>query len=242
MFQAVIGSQLPHQSHHSLSSGHFTIPSRSTSPFLGSFSMASSPFVTGSSLAPSTNTLPKRQDYPKVKFWYRRDWSTFKGANNSTEIGVEPVRGKTLMSKGINKNAKYIEDADGVPVDGYKLRDILAHARSVWESLKTIRRAPLSWGKADAEVAQRYRHEMRTKFPQFELCENDWKADQLATDHYPSWYNAHIKGDVEVKEEEIVAVPSGLKRPSSFEMTTAAPKKVKKVVLIFLYTWLFLIL
>ena len=160
MFQAVIGSQLPHQSHHSLSSGHFTIPSRSTSPFLGSFSMASSPFVTGSSLAPSTNTLPKRQDYPKVKFWYRRDWSTFKGANNSTEIGVEPVRGKTLMSKGINKNAKYIEDADGVPVDGYKLRDILAHARSVWESLKTIRRAPLSWGKADAEVAQRYHHEV----------------------------------------------------------------------------------
>jgi len=225
------GSQVPH---HSLSSGHFTIPSRPTSPFLGSLSMAPLPFVTGSSLAPSADTLPKRKDYPKVKFWYKHDWSTFKGSANSTDIGVEPVRGKSLMSKGINKNAKYIEDADGEPVDGYKLRDILSHARAIWESFKTIRRAPSSWGKADAEVAQRYRHEMRAKYPQFALCENDWKADQLATEHYPSWYNTHIKGGVEVKEEGIVgAVPSGSKRPFAFETAKAAAKKAKKVEFVF---------
>jgi hypothetical protein len=109
-----------------------------------------------------------------------QDWSKFlKNLGNSTDIEMEPVRGKTLMSRGINKNVKYIEDADGIPVDGHKLRDIRSHAWAVWESLKTIGRAPPSWGKADAEVAQLYCHEMLTKFPQFALCENDWKADQL---------------------------------------------------------------
>jgi hypothetical protein len=202
MFKAVIsGSQVPH---HSLSSGHLTISSRPTSPFLGSLSMASSPFVTGSSLALSADTLPKRMDYPKVKFWYRHDWNKFKDGANSTNVGVEPVCGKTLMSKGINKNTKYIEDADGKPVDGFRLRDIRAHTRAVWESLKNVNRAPSSWGKANAEVAQLYRHEMRTKFPEFALCENDWKADHLATESYPSWYNNHVKSGVEVKEEEMV--------------------------------------
>ena len=45
-----------------------------------------------------------------------------------------------------------------------------------------------------------FHHEMRVKFPEFALCENDWKADYLATTHYPSWYSNHVRGVV-IKEE-----------------------------------------
>jgi hypothetical protein len=38
------------------------------------------------------------------------------------------ICGKTLISKGINKNAKYIEDANGEQVNSWRLRNILAHA------------------------------------------------------------------------------------------------------------------
>ena len=148
---------------------------------------------------------------------------------------MEPIRGKTLMSKGINKNAKYIEDANGEPVDGYKLRDICSHARAVWANIHAIGRAPSSWGKADAEVAQHYRHEMRVKFPEFTLCENDWKADQLATEHYPSWYSNHIKGGEVNNEGMASAGKSTSKRPSSIEMTAVSSKRAKKVTFTFLY-------
>ena len=113
---------------------------------------------------------------------------------------MESVHGKTLMSKGINKNAKYIKGADGKLVDGWKLRDIQAHARAIWTSFQTIGHAPLTWGRADVEVTHAFRHEMCMEIPEFAYCENDWKADQLATDHYPSWYRNHIKG-IEFKEE-----------------------------------------
>ena len=41
---------------------------------------------------------------------------------------------------------------------------------------------------------------MRVKFPEFALCENDWKADYLATTHYPLWYSNYVRG-VAIKEE-----------------------------------------
>jgi hypothetical protein len=221
------------------SSPFLTGSSRLGSPFLNGPLHAASPLIGIPSLVSShfaslpADALLKREDYLNVKFWYRRDWlNHVKDGGSSIDIGTESVRGKTLMSKGINKNAKYIEDADGEPVDGWRLRDIRAHARAIWTSFQSVGRAPPTWGRANLEVACAFRREMRTKFPEFAFCENDWKADQLATDHYPSWYSNHIKG-IEIKEEPDSAV-LGSKRPSPTEQAVQA-KKVKKVAVIFLY-------
>ena len=81
-----------------------------------------------------------------------------KDSGSSTGINIESVCRKTLMSKGINKNAKYIEGTDGKPVDGWKLRDIRAHAQAIWTSFQTIGHAPLTWGRADVEVTHAFRH------------------------------------------------------------------------------------
>jgi hypothetical protein len=86
-------------------------------------SLSSSPFLTGHSLAGSLNSafpmpsnsadIPlKHEDYPNVKYWYKHDWfNHIKDNGNATDVGMAN-RGKTLISKGINKTMKYIENEE----------------------------------------------------------------------------------------------------------------------------------
>ena len=95
------------------------------------------PFLTGlrlpisSSMVSQVNILLKRADYPGIRFWTRLEWMDYfksKNSSDSSSYGTESVCGRTLMSQGVNKTAKYIEDASGNLVDRYKLKDILTHA------------------------------------------------------------------------------------------------------------------
>jgi hypothetical protein len=144
MFKAVMsGGQTSLSSMELLShSSLLNAPSPTASPFLGARSTVSSPLVTSFTLpAHLANTLPQREDYPNVNYWYRWDWlNHIKVSGNSTNIEMQPVRGKSLISKGINKNAKFIEDADGNLVDGYRLKDMLNHQRAIWTTflLRTL--------------------------------------------------------------------------------------------------------
>jgi hypothetical protein len=207
--------------------------------------LAAPPFLQTSQLPISSPMLSqfdipiKREDYPGIRFWTRSEWMKYlKNSGDSTSFGTENVRGRTLVSQGINKTARYMEDTGGNPVDGYKLKDMLTHMRSIWSSLLSRNRAPTTWGKAEMEVLQHFRREMRVKFSEFSLCENDWKADYLATTHYPSWYSNHVKGVVIKDEaEELVDFgddqSSGSKRPAFEQSSDSQPKKkIKKVTLI----------
>ena len=138
------------------------------------------------------------------------------------------IRGKSLIAKGINKTVKYIEDIEGKSVDGYKVKDIRSHARAIWMNFQTASRAPSSWGKADVGVASVYRREMRLKFFEFALCDNDWKADLLATESYPSWYTNHVKSNEVKGESTNPSLPVGFKRPSAAGNSSAIPSKKAK--------------
>lgn len=43
---------------------------------------------------------------------------------------------------------------------------------------------------------------MRQHFPELRLCENDWKADQIASDNYPSWRAHHFGADKHLIKQE----------------------------------------
>ena len=58
------------------------------------------------------------------------------------------------------------------------------------------------WGKADMEVLHHFHHKMHVRYPKFALCENNWKADYLATTHYPSWYSNHVRGTMTNEEAD----------------------------------------
>ena len=98
-----------------------------------------------SSMVSQVDIPLKRADYPGVRFWTRLEWMDYFKSKNSGDLSsyrTESVHGRTLMSQGVNKTAKYIEDASGNLVDGYKLKDILTHMRSIWSSFLSLNRAP----------------------------------------------------------------------------------------------------
>jgi hypothetical protein len=205
-------------------------------PFLAGPSLAGSSFLTGSAFSAPANTPLNREDYPAVKYWYKHDWlNHLKNNTDSADVGMA-IRGKSLIAKGINKTVKYIEDMEGNPVDGYRVTDIRSHARGIWVNFQIAGRAPSSWGKADAGAASYYRREMRLKFFEFALCDNDWKADLLATESYPSWYSNHIKSNAVKGELTDSSLP--IKRRATAEKSQAVPSKKAKVSSSFLRRWI----
>ena len=101
---------------------------------------------------------------------------------------------------GVNVTLCYMEDEQGVVVDGFHTSEMHKFAWSIWKQLAGARKAPRSWGKAELDVSAHYQCEMCHHFLELGLCKYDWKADQLATDNYPNWVLNHLQ-DILVKGE-----------------------------------------
>jgi hypothetical protein len=153
----------------------------------------------------SASNLPRDQplshnDYPKVCFWFKKDWVNRKKEKSGiTRLSQSNASRMTEQNKGrapsgLNVSLRYVEDEHGVVIDGFRASDMRKFARSIWNQLHGAGKAPRSWGKADLDVAAHYRHEMRRHFPELGLCEFDWKAEQLATDNYPNWASNIFQG------------------------------------------------
>jgi hypothetical protein len=161
-------------------------------------------------LASLTNAAPLlRADYPNVNFWTRHSWTAAnKKTNDSTTIKQKAAeRGGTRMANDENVSMRFIEDSEGVVIGGRRAQDIRRHMRSVFNHLADQPGGPASTWTGYAGVKQQYYyHEMANLFPELRLCELSWKADKLAIDAYPSWYQTYLKKDRErVKVEEIKA-------------------------------------
>ena len=131
----------------------------------------------------------RREDYPDVRFWTRRDWiDRSSQENDAMVLDSGSRRGKTRASQGINVTMLYVEDENGTAIDGHRAAEIRQYARLIWVHMSNNGELPTSWGKASIKLSQSYCREMRQRFPELALCELDWKADQIATDNYPSWY------------------------------------------------------
>jgi hypothetical protein len=127
----------------------------------------------------------------------------------------------------------YVEHENGNPIDGHKATEIRRIARSIWVHLATVGKAPKTWLKADIHTADHYKREMRRHFPELRLCESDWKADQIAIEHYPSWHSNYMKS-MAVKQEEPgltdITSPTLSKRPSRAVNHSTKRKKLDQNV------------
>ena len=88
---------------------------------------------------------------------------------------------------------RFAELEDGTIVDGHAAGNIRRCARSAWVHLANKGEAPSKWRSASAVVIRSYHDEMYRRFPFLQYCDNDWKAEQIAIDNYPSWYNSWCK-------------------------------------------------
>jgi hypothetical protein len=146
------------------------------------------------------------------------------------KIDKNPTKAGKKTVPGNNVTMRYIEDHQGVTIDGYRAGEMQKFARSIWISLSKSNKAPKTWGKADVETAQQYRREMCRRFSELRLCAYDWKVDQIATDNYPNWA-LHYLDHHAVKQEGGDPRPILAKRrelsegsgPQSKKKRTASP-------------------
>jgi len=142
--------------------------------------------------------LPLRHsDYPNVQFWVREHWLSRDCGNSAGSQGDKPsFRGKIQGQQppGVDVSLRYVEDERGIPVDDHRANEIRNYARAFWSRLADASKAAGYWEEVALEVSSQYRREMRHRFPEFSLCEFDWKSEQFATDNYPNWAVSHWRG------------------------------------------------
>ena len=96
-------------------------------------------------------------------------------------------RGQGRSRAGINVSMRFLQDKDGNIIDGHRAREIRIHARAIFVGFAMQGKQFTSWGDADAASRKVFYTEMRTRFEEFQFCDLDWKAEQIATDTFPGW-------------------------------------------------------
>jgi hypothetical protein len=174
-------------------------------------------------------------DFPQINFWTRKGWLEYVAAKEDVTTLKENTRGKVRASQGINVAMGYVEKEDGEAVDGHVASDMRKCARSIWVHIATVSETgpPAKWGEAGIKFNEMYRKQMYERFPMLQLCESDWKVDQIATDNYPSWYSVWRKKHhaATIKEEQDSVPPDSnmFKRPHDSTMPPETDSKRRKV-------------
>jgi hypothetical protein len=155
----------------------------------------------------SKESWPKALDYSQEKLgallWYRKMWTAQVGDKKgiSGSKSKNGGKGRKRAAEGINVTMLYVVNDEGIPIDGYRAKDIREMARSLWNGFDKAGLAPKSWMVATYSVIEAFKTEMQHNFEELRLCEAGWKVNQIAIDNYPSWRRSHIAG-VKVKEED----------------------------------------
>src|ERR1700722_5502086 len=192
---------------------------------------------TSSNLAPanSSNLLPlSKTEYPQVHYWTKKQWDNKKDTLGSTKINQNaPQRGKTRIANGENMALRFIEDSNGVVVDGYQVNKMRTLSNQIWTHLHDQGVSPVTWAQGSHIIQSYYHSTMYDRFPKLQLCEGHWKVDQIAISSYPGWYRNHKNADVK-QEPDLQDVPamkckSHTKRSSTSDLTSTAPHKKLKV-------------
>lgn len=81
---------------------------------------------------------------------------------------------------------------------------------------------PLTWEHADEELKKRYYRAMAAGFFELRLCDSSWKAEQIATCIYSSWFLGSWQGQIQIHPLAIEG-----KRVRSWSTEAGASKKFK---------------
>jgi hypothetical protein len=203
------------------------LPTKSGRDHSGTATSSGSRPVTGDLVAVPTPLAFEQADYPMVPFWTRKDWDTF----------VE-------HSKLANKNPpwnSFLTDENGDALSKHRYNELWTDAKLAFNSLYYRRFDPTSWSKKTDLAATYFYNTISVKYPEFRLCEGNWKIHVWTTERYPDWVkNVRKAGGLQrsylhslVSFVLIIsllgAVPSiitvGQKRPAPMQNNTKPSKK-----------------
>ena len=123
-------------------------------------------------IIPTPATL-KQDDYPDVPYWKKQDWDTF-------------VERRKLANKNPPWNA-FLTDQHGDVLSKQRYNELWADAKLAFNSLYYRRVDPTSWSKKTDLAATYFYNTITAKYPEFRLCEGNWKIHLWTTERYPDW-------------------------------------------------------
>jgi hypothetical protein len=152
----------------------------------------------------------KHNDYPMVKFWFQQDWAAF----------CADIQGETTDSEAM----PFVEDQYGVVVGIFSLSMMHSLAQAIFVERGTSGAAvPSRWEHVDEETKKGYYRAMAAGFFELRLCDSNWKAEQIATCIYPSWFSGW-KAQIQIRPLAIEG-----KRVRNWSTEAGASKKFKAV-------------
>ncbi|KAI0355294.1 hypothetical protein OH77DRAFT_1424785 [Trametes cingulata] len=133
-----------------------------------------------------TDHVRQALDFPNIVYWQEHAWKKAKKVKKGkTTVGdVIGKRGKSRIANGENVNHPYLEDVNGEPIDGHRLRRISEFTRQFIRCLKQAERFAPSWKEVDVAAREVWFTAVRKKYPIFQLCECNWKAEYWMAGHY----------------------------------------------------------
>ena len=138
-------------------------------------------------------------------------------------------RGQGRSRAGINVSMRFLQDKDGNIIDGHRAREIRIHARAIFVGFAMHGKHFTSWGDADAASRKTFYTEMRTRFEEFQFCDLDWKAEQIATDTFPGWKVTWTKKQKKIASDQRNGYKRSRQRSASKEPESKRPKAAPEV-------------
>ena len=128
-----------------------------------------------------TMPLPlDRHDWLLVKFWEKRDWEVW--VKEQKEKGSFQTR-----VRGAGVNSSWMEDENGNRVSLARQGEILEEVRRTWLTMEAFGVSVQVYGSTDGYTLNYFRAKMESKFQEFRLCANHWKADRAWVENFSSW-------------------------------------------------------
>ncbi len=149
---------------------------------------------------------PQKSDYPDVPYWHRHEWAgRLKKSKGITDPGKDTGQheggsddggdeagdeGEGQESDSRNPSMPYLTDEKGVFIEQWRATVIRNIAAECWMELLEHKdmKAPRRWSKVKPAARQYYIQKLEEKCPEVRLCANNWKANDIATRHYPNFY------------------------------------------------------
>ena len=164
------------------SSAAFSIPPHTSSTSDASGSLSSGVFFT-------RTPLPQlaREDFPNVKYWDTDGYASRRKHGKGDSHEEVQAKGKASVL------SSFMEDENGDPIPESTKSAARKEAKGFFQLLLNMGRAPVKWGSASIDINNKLIYRLESGFPFIRLCDNHWKAAQIATNSYSQWYPTAVK-------------------------------------------------
>ena len=123
---------------------------------------------------PAPGALQQSQ-YGAVKYWTKASWQEYVDRAKDRNSGHEPTW------------TEFITDEKCLQMSKQRHKELWEDAKIAWNSLYYRRLDPTNWSKKHTTAADYFYNTILQKYPEFRLCEGNWKLQMWATRRYSDW-------------------------------------------------------